>query len=343
VSHEFEELYRIKTNAVRANVNRLDVLLSRHNFFDCETILELQHPQSKRKALLIQADMDVDTDGSDGDRVPTLEMGGSKTFQPFTSYRWAKRTTSPNPFLSEWERRLRDAEAKVATARDPAAARAELAKIRAEWKSMQSSSWLVGAADPFIVLPLQMVGKSPKGFGPLIGDYCVVIVGDKLFPAIIGDAGPTTKLGEASLRICREVAQESSGTQRAVSDLKVTYLVFPGTGDKPWGPPDLVKWTARCTKLLAEMGGYNGTLVAWTPWSQPTAAPAPVGSGLPVAPPSASLGPLTPAATRPAESAPPQPTTTAPATQSPKTAPVPVPTSTPTSPANPSTSASPRR
>jgi len=33
-------------------------------------VLQLQHPKSHRKAVLLQADMDVDADGSDGDRMP---------------------------------------------------------------------------------------------------------------------------------------------------------------------------------------------------------------------------------------------------------------------------------
>ena len=80
---------RRKVTSIRTNLDRLDQLISRHNFFDCETILELQNPKTKRKALLIQADMDVDTDGTDGDRMPSFEPG-SRTFQPFTSYRWKK-------------------------------------------------------------------------------------------------------------------------------------------------------------------------------------------------------------------------------------------------------------
>jgi hypothetical protein len=307
VSTEFDELYRNKVNSVRNAVNRLDAVLSRHNFFDCETILELQHPKSKRKCLLIQSDMDVDTDGSDGDRVPSIELGGSRTFQPFTSYRWAKKTKQPNPFAVVWEKRIQEAEAKMVTSKDPAATRAEIARLRDEFRSMQTASWLVGVADPFIVLPIPMLGKSARGYGPLIGDYCVIIVGNRLFPAIVGDAGPTTKLGEASLRICREISGEASGSQRALSDLKATYLVFPGSGEKPWGPPDYAKWQARCEKLLAEMGGYEGTLFQWTPWLPPGTVPAPTpgaatppaGASSPVPSANPATAPVPPSASAP--------------------------------------------
>ncbi len=105
----YEELYQRKVASLQGSLTRLDALLSRHNFFDIETILEVQSPITGRKALLIQSDMDVDTDGSDGDRVSTME-GVSSTFQPFTSYRWQKTSSKANPFLSTWEKKLKDAE-----------------------------------------------------------------------------------------------------------------------------------------------------------------------------------------------------------------------------------------
>ena len=74
VSPLFTELYNTKVRMLRENLVRLDLLLSRHNFFDCQTVLQLQHPQSHRKALLLQADMDVDADGSDADQLQTLHQ-----------------------------------------------------------------------------------------------------------------------------------------------------------------------------------------------------------------------------------------------------------------------------
>ena len=50
-----------------------------------ETMLELKHPASGRKVLLVQSEMDVNVDGSDGDRLLPVDMTSS-TFQPFTSY-----------------------------------------------------------------------------------------------------------------------------------------------------------------------------------------------------------------------------------------------------------------
>ena len=84
VSDKYEALYGRKLAQLQRNLPRLDALLTRHNFFDCETILELRHPQTKRTAVLMQADMDVDTDGSDPDRLPTVDPS-DPTFQPMTS------------------------------------------------------------------------------------------------------------------------------------------------------------------------------------------------------------------------------------------------------------------
>src|SRR4029077_1926223 len=102
VSHYFDQLYRNKINYLRERLNRFDLILSRHNFYDCETILELRDPDSGRKALLIQSDMDLNSDGSDGDRNFAVDAT-SPTFQPQTSYRWPKLTNRPNPCLPLYE------------------------------------------------------------------------------------------------------------------------------------------------------------------------------------------------------------------------------------------------
>jgi hypothetical protein len=306
VSPVFDDLYRRKVTSIRANLDRLDQLLSRHNFFDCETILELQNPTTKRRVLLIQSDMDVDTDGTDGDRIPLVDST-SRTFQPFTSYRWKKRTPNPNPCVPIWEKRIADNEAK---AKDPKTTPAEAqrlksdtARLRMEVRDMQSHSYLIGAADPFIVLPTQMFSGRKSGFEPRIGDYCVVLVGEVLYPAIIGDAGPTAKIGEASLRLCKEVSARASGENRPINDLKATYLIFPSSGDKDWGPPDLKQWHARCDELMKEMGDYTGTLFEWEditrPPVPPTPTPTPTPTPAPAPAPTPAPQPSQPPAERP--------------------------------------------
>ena len=156
VSPFFDDLYRLKCANLQASMNRLDNLLTRHNFYDCETILELQNPETKRRALLIQADMDVDEDGSDPDRIPEVD-GSSLTFQPFTSYRWLKKTDRVNPFLAGREARLAKARVELAMpGLAPARAndlKATIDQIEKEIYSLTRYTFLVGSVDPFIVLP----------------------------------------------------------------------------------------------------------------------------------------------------------------------------------------------
>ncbi|PZR76798.1 MAG: hypothetical protein DLM73_01180, partial [Chthoniobacterales bacterium] len=95
VSPFFKELYDTKLRNLRENLVRLDQLMSRHNFYDCQTVLQLRHPESKRRAVLLQSDMDVDADGSDSDRLPA-GSGVSANFKPVTSYRWPKKSPIPN-------------------------------------------------------------------------------------------------------------------------------------------------------------------------------------------------------------------------------------------------------
>ena len=137
---------------------------------------------------------------------------------------------------------------------------------------------------PFIVLPGQMFGGRKGGFTPHMGDYCVVLSGDVCYPAIIGDSGPSTKIGEASLRLCREINAKANGDVRAVNDLKATYIVFPGSAEKETAPPDLLLWQTRCEALLKELGEFRGKFFLWQqpppppppPPPTPTPAPAPM-------------------------------------------------------------------
>ncbi len=328
VSQDYDDLYRTKINSLRTNLNKLDALLSRHNFYDCETILELQHPQTKRRAILIQADMDVDTDGADGDRLYTVD-NSSRTFQPFTSYRWDKKTQNPNPCVPHWEKRIAENEAKIKEAKgaDAQKLKTDNARLRLEVKEMERFSFLIGAADPFIVIPTPMVAHPRQG--PAIGDYCVVIYGDTLYPGIIGDAGPTTKMGEASLRICRQINAQATGAYRAVADLKVTYLIFPASTERPMTPPNYAQWRAKCEQLLNEIGGYQGQLFEWPDITRPVNPPPPppvvtpppaVPSATPAAPaPAPGTAPATVPATPAAPAAPTTPPAGSPATPPPAT------------------------
>jgi hypothetical protein len=278
VSPYFDELYRLKVEQVKSNVKRLDTVLTKHNFYDCETILELQHPETKRRALLIQADMDVDEDGSDSDRIPVVD-GSSLTFQPFTSYRWPKKSENPNPFLAQREQALTKAKDDAAkpglTAERTKALKQTIADIESDIYSLKKYSFLVGRSRPVHRASVVRRGKEVAVLR-CHGDYCVVIHDGVLYPAIVGDVGPGYKMGEASLRICKEINKRSNSMNRPVSDLKVTYLVFPGTSEKPFGVPDLTRWHDRCAKYIDELGGAHGELFVWADLTAPPPPQPPV-------------------------------------------------------------------
>jgi hypothetical protein len=278
VSPFFKELYDTKLKLLRENLVRLDQLLSRHNFYDCQTVLQLRHPESKRRAVLLQADMDVDADGSDSDRLPA-GSGSSPNFKPVTSFRWPKKSAIPNSYLTPLEERLKRYEgehaAKGTAAERKRELKAGISQVRDEIDSLKKFSFLIGATDPYIVLPSGL-GKADGG---KIGDYALVIFGDRIFPAVVGDIGPSDKAGEASLRIAKEINALATPNNRPVSDLKVTYLIFPGTAESPFGPPDLEKLQAKCETLVKEIGGAGVALHHWEniipPLPSPTPTPTP--------------------------------------------------------------------
>ena len=291
VSPFFAELYKTKVKLLRENLGRLDQLLSRHNFYDCQTVLQLRHPETGRRAILLQGDMDVDADGSDSDRLP-IGSGVSPNFKPFTSYKWPKKTSAPNPYLAAEQDRLKRYETEVSSTTTTADRKRELRRaindLKGEIETLKKFSFMIGATDPYIVIPSGFAA----GTGGKLGDYAIVIAGNGIYPAIVGDAGPPDKVGEASLRIAKQINALATPNNRPVSDLKVTYLVFPGTVETPFGPPDLEKLYARCEALVKEIGGATVPLHHWEniipPPPTPTPTPTPTPSVTPTASPGAS-------------------------------------------------------
>jgi hypothetical protein len=204
----------------------------------------------------------VREDGSDGDRLAEMpeNIVNSTHYQPFTSYGWPKQTNTPNPMVAGWEKRLAKGEAEFAdpatTADRKAWLKDRLAYLKRGIADLKGRSFLIAEYDPFIVIPVDILVSSDP-FAPNVGDYAVVAFGTKLYPAIVGDGGPTFKVGEASLRMARELNPKASPYSRPVSDLKVTYVVFPGSRETKKGPPDYEKWRQRCHELLGEIGGIG--------------------------------------------------------------------------------------
>lgn len=264
VSPFYHYLYELKTDRVQQKVTRIDQLLSRHNFYDLETVLQMKHPDTGNKVLFVQGEMDVVTDGSDGDRWPELDdyISMSQYYQPFTSYGWPKTTSTPNPLLKRWETKLKEYEDEFAipglSIERNRYLREQIAHYKAGIVDLKGRSFLIAEADPFIVLPLSFIGRRDENkFGPAIGDYAVIIHGDQLYPAIAGDAGPSWKFGEASLRVAKQLNENASPYNRPVSDLEITYLIFPGSADPKKSQPNLKAWYARCSELLDGIGGIG--------------------------------------------------------------------------------------
>ncbi len=310
VSPWFNKLYDNKAGRVRRDANTLNELLTKHNIYDCETILNLESEKG-RKIFFMQSEMDVVSDGSDGDRLPTMpaDIVDSPNYQPFTSYGWPKKSKTPNPMVVGWEKRITAAQKEMAASGTTAERKAWL-KDRIQYlkrgiEDLKNRSFLIADYDPFIVIPIDILGAS-DAFSPNIGDYAVVIFGKKLYPAIVGDGGPTFKVGEASLRFAKELNPKANSYNRPVSDLKITYLVFPGSREAERSAPDYEKWRQRCHELLGEIGGMGDgyELHQWQdtlPKPPPPVPPvAPVPGQTPVVPeatqvvPPGSSPPLTP-------------------------------------------------
>jgi hypothetical protein len=285
VSKFYYGIYQNKTDVLRQNLQRLDALLPRDTFYDTETILELEDPQSKRRALLLQTDMNVDSDGSDPERSLEIDTA-DPTFAPLTSYRWPRRTALPNPLLAVYQDRLNRllADAKLPLHKPNTAA---IDGMRSQIYQMEHYSSLIAREDPYIVLPGFMARQAGHPFAPHVGDLAIVIARGRLYPAIFGDIGPSDQLGEASLRIAQAVDARATPERSPIDNLEITYLVFPGTAETPFGPPDLDKLRLRCQTLLNEIGGSTADLFAWTNLLAPPPTPSPT----PMPSPSLAPGP----------------------------------------------------
>ena len=262
VSPWFHTLYDLKLTRIRRDAHTLNTLLSKHNVYDCETILHMRADDGT-KVFWLQGMMDVVSDGSDGDRLPEMpaEIVNSTNYQPFTSYGWRKQTRTPNPMIAGWERRIENARRELAAA-DTTDDRKTWLRNRIEYlkrgiEDMTYRSYLIAEHDPFIVIPVNLITARDDPFAPKVGDFAVVVHEEKLYPAIVGDGGPTFKVGEASLRMAREINPNSTPYRRPVTDLTVSYIVFPGSKDMPHGPPDYDHIRERCRELLEKIGGVG--------------------------------------------------------------------------------------
>ncbi|MDA0811648.1 MAG: glycoside hydrolase family 75 protein [Verrucomicrobia bacterium] len=283
VSERYEELYDRKIARLKKGE-----LSTSHNYFDCETALRLVYPDTGRKVFLLQSYMDVVTDGSDPGRASKIEdydlARTSDWYLPETSYTWARESGSAeNPFLHYYPSALENLEMMRTqiveqSKADPGVVWREMLKTcdaqisRIKQRGLTSSTkqglnarrFLLADRDPFIVLPRTWVNSSSSAWGPMIGDFAAVVFKDRIYPAVLGDAGPADKAGEASLFIAKTLNPKANGTTRAISDVSVTYMVFPKSGIAK-GEPNLKIWREHVIALLEEIGGVSHPSVihAW--------------------------------------------------------------------------------
>lgn len=266
----WDKLYKLKKQKTADHSHHLLKLLTKHNYYDCNTVLNITHPETKRIAMLMQADMDVVADGSDGDRLPSMpdEIVNSTHYQPTTSYSWKKNTETPNPMIEGYKKRIQNADLEL---NNPGIKTERKNWLKSRKKmllqsisEMEKRSYLIAEHDPFIVLPVPVIVAKDK-FSPNVGDYAIVFYDNMCYPAIVGDAGPDYKVGEASVRLAKQINKNASPYRRPVSDLSVTYLIFPGTRKQPHSAPDYNEIRIQCSKLIEELGGLTDgqTLHQW--------------------------------------------------------------------------------
>ncbi|MGJ8642579.1 MAG: hypothetical protein ACSHX9_04155 [Luteolibacter sp.] len=273
VSKRFALLFDEKAKHIQRQ-KTLDAL-SNYNYYDCATIMDLVHPESGRKALFIQAGMDVVTDGSDPDRAGDLkDYHGALTsdwFQPYTGYVWG-RAKNKNPFATYYDDRISElvalkAEVDKRNQELPIRAYRKVSELYQEEinhlsRVKKDNSWglranphsVVAALDPIIVLPRNWFSKN-AAIGH--GDYALVIYGDRVIPTMVAEAGPTYKIGEASLRLAWEINKDASGKKRAAEAFSVSYVVFPGTRKASRSEPDLIEINEKVRSLVEEIGGLG--------------------------------------------------------------------------------------
>lgn len=263
----YTTLFENKIKTLQHQLAQLGQLPSRESLYDCQTILPLTNNLTKTRALLVQAIMNVNADGSDGDRNIPLEKLSS-TYQAQTNYRWPKTTSRPNPNIAELREQLTHIKQSL---HDEKIRPEEKIKFTQQLTSLQNTlrelerwSFLVGSADPFIVLPKFML--EPHQQGASIGDYAVIVYQGTLYPAIVGDIGPASKIGEASLRICRAIDPLSGSTHRPLDTPRVSYFIFLESAEMPFHPPDYIHLSERCHELWKNLGGSDQ--LTWHEWER---------------------------------------------------------------------------
>lgn len=273
ISPYFRTVYDAKIAEVKQNATRLNQIISKASLYECNTILNFVSDQGRRM-LFIQADMDAEIKGSDGDRLPKMppEQVNSLVYNPFTAYHWRVSGDFPNPMIEGWKRRITIGEKELAATTTDLQKKQwiqnRIATLKQGVEHMRRNGFLISTHDPYIVLPSHLVNRPNDAFSPKIGDYAVVIHGNKVYPCIVGDESHDSSIGEASARIATELNAQWKLGSKAVSSPTVNYIIFPNSRETQAKSPDYALWRAKCIALLSEIGGL-GREYQLHEWEQP--------------------------------------------------------------------------
>ena len=97
--------------------------------------------------------------------------------------------------------------------------------------------------------------KEGSAWRPAVGDYVAVVVGKRVFPAVVGGSVARFETGMASQRLCQSVKADASASTPAVAELGVSYIIFPGTAEG--ATIDYTRLNTRVRELLGEIGGLG--------------------------------------------------------------------------------------
>lgn len=293
----WDVLYNTKEKDFLANLRvKRDGFYPWTIIYDCDTVMEIGDPKAPdgQRILLFQSDMDIDADGSDGERLSSpSDYGKDDQFQPEASYRWREAPRVENPFIQKWATRRDQAWDNAARLEahlkvwdsikpkyghqideDILKVQKQLTKEKAEAnyaagrvRDITLDRHYVGELDPFIVVPHEWTEVTYKDspFAPSVGDYALVFYGKKVYPCLFADQGPIMKIGEASFALARQIREDNprlmerqiTASFSPIYDLGVTYMIIPGTA-KPkssWGLPDYERWNRECAEIIKNLGG----------------------------------------------------------------------------------------
>jgi hypothetical protein len=119
--------------------------------------------------------------------------------------------------------------------------------------SQLQTDYVDGSLIPFIVMPSGLELPGNADWEP--GDLAVVVRADRTSYAVVGDTGPSNKIGEASRALLSEL---SGGNPAAIKgDPLSATIIFPGTRNRmvrDW-PLDPAKIVREGHKIVDETGG----------------------------------------------------------------------------------------